>query len=538
MQKSSSFWPRAHIQTPFSRMSMECFLCGASAELQQVIKSSLGCAHAACIDCIRAHIQHQSRWHVPPSRMQCFHAECSEIMPRGCIVLACPDLDGTLDQRLTPATTGLDLGSQLRLAVLKRSFGNMPMVCAETGFASSPKCPVCNEEKDALLANTTCCHAACPECWTTSNENNVVLARERCQVEFHRTCLEPTCKAGVSDVLWRYIVNQSPIVASFLKDMRSEVVRFQRQIPKEALVWSTSPFDTGPICPSCKSPKLALLTNRCCGKALCEDCWATAVEKEIPYCRKNYVSELGIACQGTGCDGIVSSSIVAHLEAEFRKGNNCIAHFQKDVRSEIARLTKSAGQRLVLSKPQSPGPVCPICCERQLALISNVDCDHIACEDCWARWACEQLGHCRRQKRVDLQCFGANCRSPVSWAIWEHATTRNNAVCNLEKEFVYRRRLQTNELYPPEVQVDCPQAGCLGLGYHGFDTLMCFVCEHQWCANGTGESVDTNVEMLLGEAIKKCPACGEYIMKNGGCDHMTCRCKHEFFWSTLLPYRR
>jgi ariadne-1 len=45
------------------------------------------------------------------------------------------------------------------------------------------------------------------------------------------------------------------------------------------------------------------------------------------------------------------------------------------------------------------------------------------------------------------------------------------------------------------------------------------------------------VEMLLGEAMKKCPSCGEHIIKNGGCDHMTCRCRHEFFWSTLLPYR-
>jgi hypothetical protein len=181
--------------------------------------------------------------------------------------------------------------------------------------------------------------------------------------------------------------------------------------------------------------------------------------------------------------------------------------------------------------------VCPVCCEQRLALLSNPGCSHVACEDCWASWALTELDYCRRVKRAELRCFGEKCQCPASWAIWQHTTTRNATVCSLEKELSYRRRLQANELFPVEVQVDCPQPGCLGLGYRGYDTLMCFACEHQWSADEDGESRDTNVEMLLGEAMKKCPACGEHIIKNGGCDHMTCRCRHEFFWSTLLPYR-
>ena len=31
-------------------------------------------------------------------------------------------------------------------------------------------------------------------------------------------------------------------------------------------------------------------------------------------------------------------------------------------------------------------------------------------------------------------------------------------------------------------EVDCPQPGCVGLGYLGFDMVMCFICEHQWDA--------------------------------------------------------
>jgi hypothetical protein len=35
--------------------------------------------------------------------------------------------------------------------------------------------------------------------------------------------------------------------------------------------------------------------------------------------------------------------------------------------------------------------------------------------------------------------------------------------------------------------------------------------------------------------VKKCPGCGEYIEKNGGCDHMRCRCGYNFWWSTRKP---
>ena len=35
---------------------------------------------------------------------------------------------------------------------------------------------------------------------------------------------------------------------------------------------------------------------------------------------------------------------------------------------------------------------------------------------------------------------------------------------------------------------------------------------------------------------KRCPRCRVVIQKNDGCDHMTCTCRHQFFWSTLQKY--
>ena len=134
--------------------------------------------------------------------------------------------------------------------------------------------------------------------------------------------------------------------------------------------------------------------------------------------------------------------------------------------------------------------------------------------------------------------------------------------------------------------MDCPQPLCVGLGYLGFDTVMCFICEHQWDAfTGVVESAETEVPdeeapndiavfraqcfvhsgklintyqqsqlegsefvcsvpsevaeaAVAGVRVKRCPNCHEYIEKNGGCDHMTCRCRHEFAWTTLKPWRR
>ncbi|KAF2270912.1 hypothetical protein CC78DRAFT_5996 [Lojkania enalia] len=43
---------------------------------------------------------------------------------------------------------------------------------------------------------------------------------------------------------------------------------------------------------------------------------------------------------------------------------------------------------------------------------------------------------------------------------------------------------------------------------------------------------------LIKETAKKCPGCKWYIQKNYGCDHMTCsKCKHEFCWVCLAPYK-
>lgn len=37
-------------------------------------------------------------------------------------------------------------------------------------------------------------------------------------------------------------------------------------------------------------------------------------------------------------------------------------------------------------------------------------------------------------------------------------------------------------------------------------------------------------ESVSQQEMMRCPHCQNYVLKNGGCNHMTCRCGAEFQW--------
>uniref|UniRef100_A0A7S2JBF1 RING-type domain-containing protein n=1 Tax=Alexandrium andersonii TaxID=327968 RepID=A0A7S2JBF1_9DINO len=216
----------------------------------------------------------------------------------------------------------------------------------------------------------------------------------------------------------------------------------------------------------------------------------------------------------------------------------CIDYL-KETDAELARL-RSIGAVLT-AEPAEPGPVCPVCCDHGPGLvIGHSECaEHAACPTCWVKWSGEQLSACIERRAPPL-CMFPRCYQPMATGIWRIACERDPRAAELEQRFVHRRRLQASPLFPAALQVNCPQPGCVGLGYLGYDTVMCFMCECQWIPgdDDRGNAPDTSTEIVMGLPLKKCPKCCEYIEKNGGCDHMTCRCGFEFHWSTLQPYRR
>merc|ERR1712232_190515 len=267
---------------------------------------------------------------------------------------------------------------------------------------------------------------------------------------------------------------------------------------------------------------------------------------------------IAVTCILKECTAAVAPALWADVCAQSRHVQN----FDEHVNTEMKRLNKYASTTRLASKPVDPGPLCPICSEPQLVLLKNKAtgsngcivatedvpaaegskvCDHVACEECWARWAEEHIERSRFDRAVNMRCLGPTCIEPAVRGLWDHACTRSPTVQDLENAFQRRRRLQENVLFPAAMQIDCPQPRCVGLGYMGYDTVMCFMCEHQWAPEHAGEAPpEIDVELVMGIQVKRCPKCSEYIEKNGGCDHMTCRhrgCGHKFWWTTLKPYR-
>ena len=59
----------------------------------------------------------------------------------------------------------------------------------------------------------------------------------------------------------------------------------------------------------------------------------------------------------------------------------------------------------------------------------------------------------------------------------------------------------------------------------------------EYCAHGCGRidhdgpcerSTDEASERLIAETSLHCPSCQTPVVKEEGCNHMTCRCQHEF----------
>lgn len=406
------------------------------------------------------------------------------------------------------------------------------------------RCAICGVEGDATIEtnewwagtlHSACAHAACRPCV----EGWIALKLEGCYAEgfLQIPCFEHGCRKHLPQ---KRVLETSRVASQFASDLARS-----RLVPKydlRDLVQRPEGAAHRIRCPGCGIGAARLLRGGCYyHEAVCDFCWVREVEAQLPRLRVERRRRCICLHDGACCTGLQQG-----LWDYLADASGAVRAYQQEVRTELTRVgcqDASEGCLAVIGgAPHHRGPVCPICHEPQWALLTcSPNSEHAACMDCWAAWSVEQFPQCRIARQISVSCFAPGCTEVLQQHTWDLLCKESEPARMLQWEFTRREQLKRNALYPAEMQVDCPRYGCLGLGYLGFDTVMCFLCEHQWSAEDGQPRLELNaeqVEGLEGVVVKKCPRCGEYIEKNGGCDHMTCRCRYEFFWTTLLPYRQ
>ena len=197
---------------------------------------------------------------------------------------------------------------------------------------------------------------------------------------------------------------------------------------------------------------------------------------------------------------------------------------------------------------------CPICCEMHTSIMCmewfagkfQSACHCKACMRCVEKWVELNIASCVANKQVRVRCFGCDKMMPQQ-AVLESSSK----ACQLAEQCDRRDTLKANPFFPEIMQVECRQMGCVGIGYLGYEHIMCMICEEQWLAAAEEVSHDGKMEKQLMDPdasafagtdgitilAKRCPKCGVLVEKNGGCDHMVCAlCKHQYWWSTGKKY--
>ncbi|KAM3135601.1 hypothetical protein pb186bvf_012272 [Paramecium bursaria] len=170
----------------------------------------------------------------------------------------------------------------------------------------------------------------------------------------------------------------------------------------------------------------------------------------------------------------------------------------------------------------------------------SLDCDHMFCQECIQEVIQNKInnGDFTEEKLV---CPQQGCTTTIGINIIKN-------VCGQQAyEKVLEQRTNRVELIGNDHFVKCPYcSSSYSVPQELMTTfLMCKGCNKQFCPNGcqkphqgmTCKQFQAKNAAPVNQDVKQCPKCQAPILKNEGCNHMTCTCEHEFCWLCLGPYK-
>jgi len=188
---------------------------------------------------------------------------------------------------------------------------------------------------------------------------------------------------------------------------------------------------------------------------------------------------------------------------------------------------------------------CTICLEERDADFFHTlsSCQHSFCRDCLGEHLTTKLGE-RGVDGAAPQCPQVDCKAEIP------ATEMELLVDAALVEKYTESSLQTFIACHGDDYACCPTPDCPYLFFYtkGQDTdFKCPQCGKRYClqcrveyhmgANceeyqrwslSNGQSDDLFGELVIGQKMKQCARCRNWIQKAQGCDHMTCRCGFQF----------
>ncbi|CAG9578452.1 conserved hypothetical protein [Leishmania major strain Friedlin] len=234
------------------------------------------------------------------------------------------------------------------------------------------------------------------------------------------------------------------------------------------------------------------------------------------------------------------------------------------VLSDLGITEEASLHEATLLHGEAGGPiVCGICTmeynPQQVACLST--CQHYFCVECWRDHIKSRI----LENLIGTQCPDQGCCQVVGLSVMCELFSKcddeaqNEASKNILEQ-IHRKYLTSFVETCPTLHW-CPNPqGCAAVIYAPVPPLQgqgvrCLLCNRSYCLRcsyephrpATCENIrqwksycskeGANLAYILSRT-KQCPECKKTIEKSGGCNHMTCKCGHEFCWVCLGPWKQ
>lgn len=193
---------------------------------------------------------------------------------------------------------------------------------------------------------------------------------------------------------------------------------------------------------------------------------------------------------------------------------------------------------------------CETCLEQFPAgsLVALAGCGHRFCKSCWQRYLSIKIkdGESCRLKCMSLKCGIICSDESVAATIHTEADVAARFHRALEEAYVEENRTGMVKWCPSaphcghavrllgestmelvcEVACVCEKRFCFSCLEQAHTPCSCEMWK-RWCDKEAGENATSN---WIQANSKPCPKCKKNVFKDGGCNHVTCRCGQSFCW--------